>query len=316
MEFRHLRYLVAIAEEMSFTRAAARLHTAQPALSVQIRQLEDELEVELIDRSRRAIALTEAGAIMVAEARELLRARDRAIELVRKTGTGTIGKLAVGFVPSASNVTLPPLLRAFTTTHPDVTLTLREMAPDLLVTALREGRLDVCFLYLPFDDASMARHVVSREEFVLALPADHRLVSSARVQVSDLRDEAFVMPARHGMPGLNAQVLGICHDAGFEPNLVQDDVWLVQTIVGLVAAGSGVALVPANAKALSPAGVVYRSLSGVEAHLAELAAVWRHEERSPVLMEFISGLRAGPLRAPVSGLAPGAPRGLTGADRT
>ena len=290
MEFRHLRYLLAVAEEMSFTRAATRLHTAQPALSVQIRQLEDELGVELIDRSRRAIKLTAAGTIMVAEARELLRARDRAIELVRKTGTGSIGKLTVGFVPSASNATLPPLLRAFTTGHPNVTLTLREMAPDPLVEALHERRLDVCFIYLPFDDHSLARQVVSREEFVLALPEGHRLASSDRVEVTDLREELFVMPARHGMPGLNAQVLGICHAAGFEPRLVQDDVWLVQTIVGLVAAGSGVALVPANAQVMSPAGVVYRRLRGAGQQRVELAAVWRRDDRSPVLEQFISGL--------------------------
>ena len=292
MEFRHLRYLLAVAEELSFTRAAKRVHIAQPALSVQIRQLEEELGVELIDRSRRAITLTEAGTIMVSEARQLLRARDRAIELVRKTGTGTIGSLAVGFVPSASNVTLPPLLRAFSNRHPDVTLTLREMAPGLLVAALHEGRLDVCFLYLPFDDPSLAQQVVSCEQFVVALPADHRLAARDRVDVRELRSEPFILPARHGMPGLFAQVFGMCREAGFEPRTVQDDVWLVQTIVGLVAAGTGIALVPANARALSPLGVAYRSLTGTTTNRVELAAIWRSEDRSPVLKQFISGLPA------------------------
>lgn len=294
MEFRHLRYLLTIAEEMSFTRAAVRLHIAQPALSVQIRQLEDELGVKLFDRSRRAIALTDAGAIMVSEASELLRAQERAIELVRRTGAGTIGKLTVGFVPSASNVTLPPLLRAFTTSHPDIALTLREMAPDQLVSGLHAGRLDVCFLYLPFDDPSLDRQVVSREDFVLALPDGHRLTRSDRITVRDLRDEPFVMPARHGMPGLSAQVLDICREAGFEPRAAQEDVWLVQTIVGLVAAGSGIALVPANARAFSPAGVVYKSVSGIGAHCVELAAIWSQKDRSSVLREFIAGLPSKP----------------------
>lgn len=290
MEFRHLRYVVAIAEEQSFTRAAERLHTAQPALSVQMRQLEAELGVELFDRSRRAITLTEAGTIMVSEARELLRARDRAIDLVRKTGTGTIGKLAIGFVPSASNVTLPPLLRDFRSSHPAVALTLREMAPDLLVEALHEGRLDVCFLYLPFDDPSLTQRVIAREEFVVALPEDHLLAAAKQIRVADLREEPFVLPARHGMPGLNAQVLAICRDAGFEPRAVQEDVWLVQTIVGLVAAGGGIALVPSNAQALSPAGVVYRQLQGARGRRVELAAVWRRDDRAPVLSEFTASL--------------------------
>lgn len=291
MEFRHLRSLLAVAEEMSFTKAAERLHTAQPALSVQIRQLEDELGVELIDRTRRAIGLTDAGTVMVSEARQLIRARDRAIELVRKTGHGSIGTLLVGFVPSASNVTLPPLLRAFASSHPGVNITLREMAPDPLVAALHEGRLDVCFLYMPFDDTSLDRHVVSRDAFVAALPADHRLAEAEAVEVRDLRAEPFVLPARHGMPGLHAQVQAICRNAGFEPIAVQDDVWLVQTIVGLVAAGSGIALVPANAKSLAPEGVVYRDLVGVEDQKAELAAVWRRDDNSAVLREFLSSLR-------------------------
>lgn len=307
MEFRHLRYLLAVAEEMSFTRAAKRLHIAQPALSVQIRQLEDELGVELIDRSRRAITLTEAGTIMVSEARQLLRARDRAIELVRRTGTGAVGTLAVGFVPSASNVTLPPLLRAFLSRYPSVTLTLREMAPDPLVAALHEGRLDVTFLYLPFDDPSLAQQVVAREQFVVALPADHPLASRDRVDVRELRGEPFVMPARHGMPGLNAQVLNICREAGFEPRTVQDDVWLVQTIVGLVAAGSGIALVPANARSLSPPGVAYRTLSGTTANRVELAAIWRRGDRSPVLKQFVAGLpRISGGEGPLSGDGRGA----------
>lgn len=109
MELRHLRYFVAVAEEMSFTRAAARLHMAQPALSVQIRQLEDELGVPLFDRSRRTIALTEGGTVMLAEARRLLGLLDNAVELVRRTGRGAVGRIAIGFVPSASNAALPPL---------------------------------------------------------------------------------------------------------------------------------------------------------------------------------------------------------------
>jgi DNA-binding transcriptional LysR family regulator len=287
MELRHLRYLIAVAEELSFTRAAERLHIAQPALSVQIRQFEAELGTELFDRSRRAITLTEAGTVMVAEARELLRRLDRAVALVRQMGAGAVGRLTIGFVPSASNAALPPLLTRFSATNPDVVLELREMAPAPLVSSLREGELDVALLYLPFDDPGLAQAVITREQFVVALPAHHRLAERPSLAAGELRDELFVLPADHGMPGLHAQVLAICRDAGFVPRAVQDDVWLVQTIVGLVSASVGVALVPASAQALTREGVVYRPLSQAGDHVVELAALWRREDHSPVVMGFL-----------------------------
>jgi len=292
MELRRLEYFVAVAEELSFTRAAARLHVAQPALSVQVRRLEDELGVELLDRSRRQIALTAAGALLLDESRRLLAGLHQTVALVRRTGAGAIGRLAVGFVPSAANAALPPLLRRFAGSHPDVDVALREMPPDDLVRGLRDDRLDVCFLYLPFDDPALATRVVSRERFLVALPADHPLAGRDEVDVAVLADEPFILPTRHGMPGLHARVLGICREAGFVPRPVQEDVWLVQTIIGLVAAGAGVALVPASAEALGRTGVVHRPLRhrGRSEHEVELAAVWRREDRGPVLAAFLGTL--------------------------
>lgn len=291
MELRQLRYFVAVSEELSFTRAAARLRVAQPALSVQIRQLETELGVELFDRSRRAISVTEAGELMLGESRRLLALLDNAIELVRRTGSGMTGRIAIGFVPSASNAALPPLLRRFGETHPDVAVYLREMAPQDLIRRLHEGDLDVCFIYMPFADASLDQAVIAREAFVVALPANHPLVHKREVDVRELIDEPFVIPAEHGMPGLNAQVLDICHEAGFTPRAVQDGVWLVQTIIGLVAAGVGVALVPSSAQALRPEGVAYRPLREPVVHEVELAAIWRRVDISPVLRAFLGEIR-------------------------
>lgn len=287
MELRHLRSFVAVAEELSFTRASARLHLAQPALSVQIQRLEAELGVVLIDRSRRAIRLTDAGALLLREARVLLRGVDATADLVRRVGSGAVGRLTVGFVPSASNAALPPALRRFGAGHPGVMVHLREQAPSELVAALHEGRLDVALLYLPLDDPSLATAVVARETFVAALPEDHPLASRTRVDVRALRDEAFILPARHGMPGLHAQVVAMCEASGFTPRAVQDDVWLVQTMVGLVAAGVGIALVPASAEALGRRGVAYRPLRGTADHRVTLAAVWRRDDVSPVLRSFL-----------------------------
>lgn len=294
MELRRLRYFVAVAEAGSFTRAAERLHVAQPALSVQVQRLESELGVELFDRSRRAIQLTDAGRVLLEEARGLLARADQAVELVRRTGAGAVGSLAVGFVPSAANATLPEILRSFSAAHPGVALHLREMTPDDLLRALHAGRLDVSFLYLPFDDPTLATSVVASEPFVAALPEGHPLARRRAVDVAALRDEPFVLPARHGMPGLHAQVLAICREAGFAPAAVQESVWLVQTIVGLVAGGVGVALVPASAQALRRRGVAYRPLRGGTRHEVALAAAWRREERAPVVRAFVARLGAPP----------------------
>lgn len=294
MELRHLRSFVAVAEELSFTRAAERLHVAQPALSVQIRKLEAEVDVELIDRSRRTIALTTAGALMLSETRRLLSALDQTVDLVRRAGAGSVGRLSVGFVPSASNEALPPLLRRFRASHPDIAVHLREMGPDDLVRALHDGRIDVCFLYLPFDDPSLDMSIVSREPFVAAIPENHPLSRHETIDAAELRGELFVLPARHGMPGLHAQVLDICRDAGFSPRIVQDDVWLVQTIVALVAAGVGVAMVPASARQVARRGVIYRPIRGDHTHEVELAAVWRREDRSTVLRAFRNDIASDP----------------------
>lgn len=292
MELRHLRYFLAVAEEQSFTRAAERLHVAQPALSVQVRKLEEELGVALLDRSRRAIRVTEAGEVLATETRKLLTGLERTVDAVQRTGAGEVGRLAIGFVPSAAHDALPPLLRAYRASFPAVRLDLHERAPDDLVRELHEGRLDVAFLYLPFDDPTLATTTLAREQFVVALPEGHPLARTKRVRVEALTEEPFVLPARHGMPGLHAQVLEICREAGFAPRAVQEDVWLVQTILGLVAAGVGVALVPAGAQATARRGVVFRPLRGRTAHEVELAAVWPRDERSAVLRAFLEHVDA------------------------
>ena len=297
MDLRHLRHFVAVAEDMSFTRAAQRLHVAQPALSVQMKRLEQDLGVELFDRSRRTIRLTQAGVLLLTEARRILALVSETVEVVRRADAGAVGSLSIGFVPSAANAALPPILRRFGAAHPGVVLHLREMAPDDLVRSLHEGRLDVCFLYLPFEDPSLEQAVVAREPFIAALPEDHPLAERKTVDVRALRDEAFILPARHGMPGLHGQVLDICQSAGFTPKAVQESVWLVQTIVGLVAAHIGVALLPASAQALARRGVAYRPLRGRTPHEVSLAALWRRQDRPAVLRAFVEQLPGAPAQA-------------------
>lgn len=286
MDLRRLRYFVVVAEEQNFSRAAERLRMAQPPLSDQIKRLEKSLGVRLFERSSRGARLTEAGELLLTEARRLLVQADQTAEMVRRVGSGQVGRLTLGFVPSASNSVLPPVLAEYRRRYPDVQLYLQEMNPDWLVAGLHEGRIDASFFYLPFEDRTLAHSPVSREPLVVALPETHELAAEEEVDLHDLAAEPFILPARYRMPGLRGRVLEACQAAGFEPEAVQKEVWLMQTIVGLVAGGMGVALVPASLRNLNRTGVVYKTVRGLDPTV-EMGVVWRRGEGSPVVRSFL-----------------------------
>ncbi|WP_407691019.1 LysR family transcriptional regulator [Rubrobacter marinus] len=275
-----------MAEEQNFSRAAERLLMAQPPLSDQIKRLEGAIGAKLFDRSRRGARLTEAGELLLMEARRLLAQADQAAEMVRRVGDGEVGRLALGFVPSASNSVLSPVLCEFRERYPDVQLYLQEMNPDWLVDGLHAGRVDLSFLYLPFEDDTLLHRPVSHEPLVVALPEMHKLATEEEVDLRELADQPFVLPARWHMPGLHAKVVEACRKAGFEPKAVQKEVWLMQTVVGLVAGGMGVALVPASLRNLARAGVVYKTVHGFSPTV-EMGVVWRPQERNPVVHSFL-----------------------------
>jgi DNA-binding transcriptional LysR family regulator len=288
VELRLLRSFVVVAEEMSFTAAARRLHMAQPPLSMQIRRLEEELGVKLFDRSRRTISLTAAGEALLAETRPLLVQVEQTLNAARRAGQGEVGRLSIGFTPAASNGVLPHRLREFHDLYPGVELFLREMRPDGLVQGLAERSLDVCFLYLPVSDARFHTRVVERDSLVAVLPSAHPLAGGrGPLRLERLAGEPFVLPSRHGMPGLRGLVLAACREAGFEPETTHQDVWLSQTILGLVASDLGVALLPRSVERLHRAGVVTRRLRGLEDEV-ELGALWRVDEGSPALRNFLA----------------------------
>jgi DNA-binding transcriptional LysR family regulator len=274
VRYRRLGYFVAVAEELSFTRAAARLHMAQPPLSHQISLLERELGTALFDRSRRAIRLTPAGAALLPEARRLLADLDETARMVRRVGEGAVGRLSIAFVPSAINGRLSDVLRVFRIRHADVELVLREMPPDPLLRAVQAGRFDLGVLYRPIAGGDLAERVLSRERLLLALPDGHPAAYAAEVDLADVRDEPFVLPEQHDVPGLHAAITATFADAGIAPRAAQRGVWLVQTVLGLVAAGAGLAVVPSSAQALQRRGVTLRPIHGAR-HTVDLTAVWR-----------------------------------------
>jgi DNA-binding transcriptional LysR family regulator len=291
VRYRRLGYFVAVAEELSFTRAAERLHMAQPPLSQQIALLEKELGATLFDRSRRTIRLTAAGAALLPEARRLLADLDETTRMVRRVAEGAIGRLTVGFVPSAINGALPGLLRTFRTDHPAVDLTLREMAPDALLRAVHDRRLDLAMLYLPIGEPDLAVHPLAAEDLLLALPDDHPAADAETVALADVAGQPFVLPEQHDVPGLHAAVTALFADAGITPLVAQRGVWLMQTVLGLVAAGIGLAVVPSSVSALRRTGVTLRPIRG-PGHRVQLAAVWRPDHRSASLEGLLAVLRA------------------------
>ena len=288
MNDRQLRYFVAVAEELSFTRAAMRLHMAQPPLSQQIALLEKGLGAELFDRSRRAIRLTSAGAALLPDARRLLADLDRTAQTVRRVAGGDVGRLAVGFVPSAANGMLPDVLRTYRARHAGVELVLRELAPDALLRGLNDHSLDVALLYLPVPDPDGIFDVqpVAVERLLLALPVDHPAAARSSVALRDVAGAPFILPEQHDVPGLHAEISALFADAGIAPQVVQRGVWLMQTVLGLVAAGIGLAVVPSSVTALGRSGVTVRPLLG-SCRTVTLAAAWRRDQSEALLDRFL-----------------------------
>ncbi|CAA9475619.1 MAG: Transcriptional regulator, LysR family [uncultured Solirubrobacteraceae bacterium] len=289
MELRHLRYFVAVAEELHFHRAAERLHISQPPLSQQIRALETELGVQLLERNRRSVALTAAGAVFLSEVREILAAVDAAAESARSVARGEAGRLALGFVGSAMHGALPGVLRAHRRAFPQVELVLTELPTAGQLEALRAGRIDVGVIRPPVREPGLALESIHTEPFVVALPEEHGLAARREVALADLVGEPFVLLARREAPGLHESLEQAMADAGGVPRVVQE-AREMQTVVGLVAAGLGVSLVPASVGADQHRGVAFRPVAG-SAPTVELALAWRPDDRSPVLAAFLATAR-------------------------
>ncbi len=289
MELRHLRYFLAVAEELHFGRAAERVHIAQPPLSRQIQQLEEEIGVKLFHRTRRSVRLTHAGNAFLEEVRKILDLSEKAISLAQRAEQGEIGRLVVSFVGSATYSFVPSALRSFRELFPDVELVLREFSTDLQLEALHEGSVQVGFLRQPINDDTLFIETILREPLRLAVPADHPLASTPRVELDMLAKEPFVMYSRQQGTAFYGEIMSLCHRAGFSPKVVQEALQM-PTVLGLVSVGIGVAIVPGSVQNLQMPGVVYRILTGVD-QTTELAMAWRRDDESPVSKAFLNVTR-------------------------
>lgn len=292
MELRHLRYFVAVAEELNFTRAAAKLGIGQPPLSQQIRDLETEIGSQLFHRVAHGAELTAAGTAFLAEAKLSLAAADHAKLAAQRAARGETGRLALGFTASATfNPAVTGIIRQFRARWPEVALSLTEMNSNWLMEKLVRGELDVAFIRPGLEDPKDVRlKRMADEQMLIALPASHPLAAQSRVRLASLAGEPFILFPRTVGLSLYTDILHACREAGFELTVSQEAPQ-IPSVVNLVAAGLGVSIVPKSLAKIEIDGVVFRPIEGPPL-MARLGIAVMKEQRSPIALNLFGLVQA------------------------
>jgi DNA-binding transcriptional LysR family regulator len=286
MELRHLKYFVAVAEELHFGRAAKKLHIAQPPLSQQIMNLEDELGIKLFDRSKRNIQMTSAGSHFLKEAKQVLLHVEQAAETAKRIHGGKAGRLVVGFVGSVIHTFLPEGIRLFRERFPDIEMELHEMHTAEQIASLHAKRIDVGFLYTGRHDHLLSSKTLTLAPLLAVLHNNHPLSGRKSVNIGQLAHEPFIANTRSSEPIVRDAFISLCHSAGFSPKIAQE-AGQIQTVLGLVASGMGVCLLPNFVKNIRRPGVQYIPLSGAPPEV-KLAVVWRSDNPSIIVKSFVN----------------------------
>lgn len=292
LELRHLRYFRQVVDELHFGRAAARLAVSQPTLSVQIRQLEALVGARLFERHTRQVTLTDAGRALDEAARRILRDVDTAVDATRQAQAGQVGVLRVGFGPTLMLSTLGQVVRTYRQRHPGVRVDLREMPTSEQLTALVHGDLDVGFVRGADTDPRLHVELFAREALLIALHRDHPAAGAARVPVSALAQDPWVLFPRAIAPQLHEHVMRLCQQAGFTPKVAQES-REVYTTVGLVGAGVGVTIIPETVQRMSWKGVVYKTIPRAS---VRLSMVRQSGPMRPVVEAFVAVARTASAR--------------------
>ncbi len=290
MELRHLRYFVAVAEELNYTRAAQRLNTAQPSLSQQIKHLEADVGVPLLDRSKRHVALTPGGKVLLAEAREILARVERASQRAVRAQQGKSTELVIGVVPAAEIKILPKLIPLVERSLPRVRLVFHNLPSAEQKRLLATGSLDIGLLRGPLDDPRLDVQDVLWETLVAGLPSGHPLARKKKVSVRQLNDLPFIMVSRKGSPELHDAVRAFCERSGLHPRVVQQ----ADNVLGnlnMIRAGMGFALLPDYAASILPSGVVAIPLAWSPAPVVSLVVAHRRGKPTVSMLAFKKLLR-------------------------
>jgi len=288
MELRHLRYFVAVAEQLHFRHAAEIVHVAQPALSQQIRQLEEEIGVTLFERSRHQVRLTPAGKAFYENAQRILKQADQAVAGARKVEVGEAGTIRIGFVSTAAIRVLPDAVKKLQRQVPSAEVELNELASGDQIDGLYREQLDIGFVHAKLSEDVLKTMIVARDRLIVAVPGSCKLAGCKRVDLKDLASWTAIMPAGHSISGFYEQVRTAYQMAGVRPERVHYT-RLLQTGLLLVGAGIGVSLVPESFQSVHVKGVAYKKLK-IEPPLCELVAAWRRDNASPLLNRFIKNL--------------------------
>lgn len=290
MELRHLRYFVAVAEELNFTRAAARLRTAQPSLSQQIRQLENAVGVKLLDRSRHHVALTNAGRIFLRQAKDILGRIEHARQIAKQAADGRAGDLSVGTFPSA-DVRILPALRPLIAEHlPDLRLILHSKYAVDPLAGLQSGALDVAFVRGPLETDGLEGIELLREKIVMVLPSHHALARRKRIPVKSLDDLPCITMERSLSPALHDAAATLYREAKIRMHAVSS----ADNVLGhlqLVQEGLGFALLPDSISALLPPGVTFRPLDCDPVPTVSVLLAWKSGNNSRLVREFVDVAR-------------------------
>lgn len=259
MDLHRIRSFVALSEELHFRRAAERCHVTQPALSQHLRHLEEELQSQLVLRTKRRVSLTPAGEVFAREARKLLWQTDQVCQLVHRTSRGEIGQLFVGCTAPAMFIVLPEIIRAFSTQLPEVGVIVREMTTAEQEEALRQGHIQLGLVHPPLDDRSLSCVKIAQIPFKVVISDMNPLAEKPKLQLSDLASEHFIMFPRKIGPRLYDQIVALCQKAGFSPETIHE-ASPAQSIVAMAAANFGVGWIASRHQQFPRKGVVYREV--------------------------------------------------------
>src|SRR6185295_2183388 len=295
MELRHLRYFVAVGEEQHYGRGAQRLRVAQPALSRQIQDLEEEVGFKLFDRLSRGVKLSTAGKLFLEEARRILQQVDEATKRAKRVASGQLGTLRVGFIESMSwHGVVPDSFRQFRQRQPDAELQIKPLSSLEQIGAVRSGQLDAGFVFTIANiDRELAQLGIDSINLMLAVPKGHTLAKSNSLRLRDLSSASFIWFPRRESPLFYDRLMQACFRGGLKsPHVVQEGV-NEATILSLVSCGLGVAFVSSATRWRCPESVVLLSVTDLKLPLP-FALVWRKDNSSPLLAKFVADVRSFP----------------------
>jgi DNA-binding transcriptional LysR family regulator len=289
MNLRSLRCFLAVAEELHFGRAAKRLNISQPPLTQHIKALEVELGARLFHRTKRSVRITEAGAALLDEARRLISQADGLRHIVQRADNGSSGYLRAGFITSSVFTETRKLYTKMSRGVPGVTVMWQEMNSYEQIDALHQGKIDIAFLHTPAHHPGLTARVIVRDPMVMAVSDTHCLAGRHRVSLSEFAGADFVLPLRHMSPIFYDSIIAACRNAGISPAIPPHQPRNLLTILSLVSVGAGVSVIPSTLAAAGFPGVSFMRIRGQNL-IAEVSALWKPDNASPVLARALSAM--------------------------